>query len=100
MSRRQVFKSIRKQFNTLVCSDSTHLEQGHHRELVEKSLVDSFLRRNFLNWLEALSLLRLCMGSSSSEVILLGEDSSLEPGLDDAPYILVDVNLTMKEEMQ
>ena len=35
----------------------THLEQGSHRHMVRECLVDYFLRRHFLNWLEALSLL-------------------------------------------
>ena len=35
----------------------THLEQSSHRHMVQECLVDQFLRRHFLNWLEALSLL-------------------------------------------
>ena len=42
-----------------------HLEHGSHRDRVEESLVDDFLRRHFLNWLEALSLLRKLSDSIS-----------------------------------
>ena len=43
----------------------THLEQGSHGDIVKESLLDTFLRRNLLNWLEALSLLRKLSDSIS-----------------------------------